>query len=74
MLLVFIRQAECLQGRGQNISLLSASTKGKKKTHTKKKRKQTHITSDFNSMLGNIGMKLAIIYAYPVLKCSMRDT
>lgn len=59
MLPGFIRQAECLQGKGQNISLLFASVKVKKRKE-KKKKTDTYIMSDFQSMLGNTGMKLAI--------------
>ena len=67
MLPGFIRQAECLQGKGQNISVLSTLGKGKKK---KEKEKKTHINimADFHSVQANTGIKLTIkSYAYPVL-------
>lgn len=67
MLPGFKKQADCLQGKGQNISILSTSGKGKKEVKVKKT--HIHIMSDFHSVHANTGIKLAIkSYAYPVLE------
>lgn len=65
MLPGFKRQADCLPGKGQNISILSTSGKGKKEV----KKTHIHIMSDFHSVPANTGIKLAIkSYAHPVLE------